>query len=260
MSVRRISRSLYSSIAAALIICAPYAASAPQESQFDLRDLSGVWWVDAPGPEKLFDRAKNGDAGKCQTCHISEHAVPEPPLTLWARQHLMIQPKMGECNPIGVPAQFWYAQQYPFEFVVTPKQIFQFFEKQNEWRVIQLNRGHPKDLLRTSMGDSVGKWEGNILVVDTTGYNGRNLIEPVGVGHRMSPAFHLLERWQRVSANELELDVTYYDEMAWGSKPWRGLRKKFILQPKMELLQTPCSPEANKKFDDRFANPSIPPF
>lgn len=265
MFVRRIRCSLCSSVAAALLISAPFAASAPKESQFDYRDLSGVWWVDAPGPDKLFDRAKNGDAGKCQTCHISEHTIPEPPLTLWARQHLMIQPqmiqtKMGECNPIGVPAQFWYTQLYPFEFVAAPGRIFQFFEKQNEWRVIQLNRGHPKALLPTSMGDSVAKWEGNILVVDTIGYNGRNPIEPVGVDHRMSPAFHLVERWQRVSANQIELDATYYDAMAWGSQPWVGLKKKFMLQPKMELLQTPCSPESNKKFDDRFANPSVPPL
>jgi hypothetical protein len=243
---------LGTSVAAALIICAPYVASAQQESQFDPRDLSGVWWVDAPGPEKLFERAKNGDAGKCETCHISEHTVPEPPLTLWAHRHLVTQPKMGECNPIGLPAQFWYTQLYPFEFVVTPGRIFQFFEKQNEWRVIRLNRGHPKDLVPTDMGDSVGKWEGNVLVIDTVGYNGQNLIEPVGVDHRMSAAFHLVERWQRVSASELELDATYYDEMAWGSQPWGGLEKKFLLQPKMELLETPCSPEANKKFDDRF--------
>src|SRR5438309_3790839 len=185
MFVRWICRSLYSSLVAALIISAPFAASAPKEGQFDYRDLSGVWWVDAPGPDKLLDRAKNGDAGKCQTCHISEHTVPEPPLTLWARQHLMVHPQMsetemGECNPIGVPAQFWYTQLYPFEFVVAAGQIFQFFEKQNEWRVIRLNQGHSKDLRSTYMGDSVGEWEGDILVVDTIGYNGQNLIEPVG--------------------------------------------------------------------------------
>ena len=259
LSVRRIYCWLYSGIAAALIVCAPFMASAQKESQFDYRDLSGVWWVDAPGPDKLFERAKNGDAGKCQTCHVSEHAVPEPPLTLWARQHLMIQPKMGECKPIGVPAQFWYTQLYPFEFVATPGRIFQFFEKQDEWRVIRLDPGHPKDLHPTYMGDSVGKWEGNILVVDTVGYDGQALIEPVGVDHRMSPAFRLVERWQRVSANELDLDATYYDEMAWASQPWSGLKKKFILQPKMELLHTPCSPEANRKFDDQFAHPGVSP-
>jgi hypothetical protein len=260
MRVRRICRPLYLFITAALLICSASAALMAQEREFNPNDLSGVWWVDAPGPEKLLERAKNGDAGKCQTCHISEHTVPEPPLTFWAQQHLMIQPKMHECEAIGVPAQFWYTQLYPFEFVVSAGRIFQFFEKQNEWRAIRLNRGHPKDRLPTHMGDSVGKWEGNILVVDTIGYDTQNLIEPVGVNHRMSPAFHLVERWQRVSANELELNATYYDQMAWGSKPWGGLKKKFILQPKMELLQVPCSPEANKKFDDRFANPGAPPF
>lgn len=258
MSVRGICCSVCSSMAAALFFSGCHAPSAPQQSQFNPRDLSGVWWVDTPGPEKLFDRAKNGDAGKCQTCHISEHTVPEPPLTSWAHQHLMIRPKMGDCNPIGVPGQFWYTQLYPFEFVVTPGRIFQFFEKQNEWRVIRLNREHPKDLRPSDMGHSVGNWEGNVLVVDTIGYNGQNLIEPVGVDHRMSPAFHLVERWQRVSANELELNATYYDEMAWGTEPWGGLKKKFILQPEMGLLETPCSPEANKKFDDRFTNPSVP--
>ena len=258
MSVRRICRSLCKIVAAALLFCVPGAASQPKASQFDPRDLSGVWWVDAPGPEKLFERAANRDAGKCQTCHISEHTVPEPPLTAWARQHLTIQTKMGGCRPIGVPAQFWYTQMYPFEVVVTPARIFQFFEKQNEWRVIWLNRGHPKDPLPTYMGDSVGKWEGDILLIDTIGFNGENLIEPVGVDHRMSPTFHLVERWQRVSANELELNATYYDEMAWGSEPWGGLKKKFVLQPKMELIQTPCSTEANRKFDERFANLGVP--
>ena len=258
MSVRRFSFSLCGSVAVALILCVLCAAAEPAESQFDPRDVSGVWWVNAPGPEKLFARAANGDAGKCQTCHLSEHTVPEPPLTAWARQHLTIHPAMGGCNPIGVPAQFWYAQMYPFEFVSSTGRIFQFFEKQNEWRVIRLNRGHPKHLSPSHMGDSTAKWEGNSLVIDTRGFNGQNLIEPVGVDHRMSPAFHLVERWQRVGANELELDVTYYDEMAWGSKSWGGLKKKFVLQPKLELLHAPCSPEANKKFDERFANLRVP--
>ena len=264
MCVWKIWSFLGGTLVAAFIIATPYLTASTKEIQFDRQDLSGVWWVDDPGPQKLFDRAKNGDAGKCTTCHISEHTVPEPPLTLWARQHLMIQPKMqteglgDQCEPVGLPAQFWYTQLYPFEFVVTSDRIFQFFEKENEWRAIWLNRGHPKDLFPTHMGDSVGRWEGNVLVVDTIGFT-QNLIEPVGVDHRMSPVFHLIERWERVSANELNLDATYYDEMAWGSEPWGGLKKKFILQSKTELHQGTCSPAENKKFDDRFLNPGVLP-
>lgn len=261
--VRETWYSLFGVLTAAFILAAPYAKPSTKVSQFDRRDLSGVWWVDDPGPQKLFDRAKNGDAGKCETCHISEHTVAEPPLTPWAYEHLTVQLKMTDelsdkCEPVGLPAQFWYTQLYPFEFVVTPGRIFQFFEKRNEWRTIWLNRGHPRDPFPTHMGDSVGKWDGNVLVIDTIGFT-QNVIEPVGVNHLMSPGFRLVERWERVSANELDLDATYYDEKAWGSEPWGGLKKKFVLQSGTEIHQGTCSPEENKKFDDRFLNPAVPP-
>jgi hypothetical protein len=250
-------------------VSAPLLASGlsnRKESQFNPHDLSGVWWVPDPGPDKLMDRGKNGDAGKCETCHISEHTVAEPPLTPWAHQHMMIQPVMPGvmapaldiCYPLGVPAQFWYTQLFPFEIIVTRDRIFQFFEKQYEWRVIWLDRNHPKGLSPPYMGDSVGIWEGNTLVVDTKGYSGGNLIEPVGVLHRMSDAFHLVEKWQRVSPNQLDLDITYYDEKVWGDKPWGGLHKEFILQPHMELMESPCSPEEDKKFDEQFSKASGP--
>jgi hypothetical protein len=75
----------------------------------------------------------------------------------------------------------------------------------------------------------------------------------------MSLAFHIVERWRRVSATELELEATYYDEMAWGNKPWASLKKTFLLQPKMKLFESLCSPSENKKFGDQFLNPSVMP-
>jgi hypothetical protein len=235
------------------------AASAKSQSQIDPHDISGVWWVNAPGPDTLLERGKKGDASKCETCHISEHAEPEPPLTSWATSHLMIPTPsampspVDTCDPIGVPAQYWFTQLYPFEFVVTPDRIFQFFEKQHEWREIRMNSTHPARLRPSYMGDAVARWVGNILVVDTVGFDGRQ-IEPVGVNHRMSPAFQLVERWQRVSATELELDAAFYDQMAWGSKPWAGLKKTFLLQPKRRLFESLCSPSESKKFGDQFLN------
>jgi len=249
-----------------------------EQVPFDPHDLSGVWWVDQPGPDVIFARAKNGDAGKCQTCHPSEHAVPEPPLTAWARENLVFAgdrfhgtlekpagsafpsaiSKRNNCDPIAVPAQFWYTQLYPFEFVVTADRILQFFEKQNEWRVIWMKRGHPKDVQPTYMGDSVGKWEGDTLVVDTTGYNGKDLIEPAGVDHLMSDSFHLLERWRRTSSGKMDLEVTYYDPKVWGDKPWGGLKKQFLLQRNLQLMEAFCTAEDNARFDE-FVKPLLPP-
>jgi hypothetical protein len=229
------------------------------------RDLSGVWWVDDPGPEKLLARGRNRDVSKCETCHVPEHTEAEPPLTPWAKEHLIIandtyyatagkptdsgdsHPRMAsrhDCEPVSPPSQFWYTQLSPFEFVVTPDRIFQFFENQSEWRAIWMNRNHPKELEPTYMGDSVGKWDGNTLVIDTIGFNGKDLVEPVGVNHLMSDAFHLVERWRRVDANRLELDVTYYDPKAWGDKSWGGLKKEFVLQANSQLMEGYCEGDA----------------
>jgi hypothetical protein len=256
------------------------AGPPPQTESFNPRDFSGVWWVADPGPEKLMARGRQGDAGKCQTCHISDHTMPEPPLTPWAQQHLLIPEKMpdaaphppananratkppnqrGDCDPIGVPAQFWYTQLAPFEFVATPDRIFQFFETHREWRAIWLNRDHPPSPDPTYMGDSVGKWAGNALVVDTIGYNGKDMVEPVGVTHLMSDAFHLVERWQRISPTKIQLDATYYDPKAWGRKPWSGLKLEFVLQPTLHIEESYCSPEENAKFEERFMKPAAEP-
>jgi hypothetical protein len=242
---------------------------------FDPHTLSGVWWVKDPDPQRILERGKHGDASKCQTCHLSLHNnVAEPSLTPWAKAQLTISGqgshdspsakhdaametmRTGNCDPIGVPAQFWYAQFAPFEFVVTRDRIYQFFETQHEYRVIRMNKSHPKHLRSTYMGDSVGIWDGDTLVVDTIGYNGKDEIEPVGVRHLMSDSFHLVERWRRVTSEEIELNATYHDPKIWGDKPWGGLHMEFFLQHDMQLEESFCSMEENKKFEETVTNPS----
>ncbi len=81
------------------------------------------------------------------------------------------------CEPLGVPVQFNGTHYYPFHFIVLPDRIYQLFEKQLERRTIWLNRDHRSDLFPSYFGDSVGKWEGNTLVVDTIGFNGEALVD-----------------------------------------------------------------------------------
>ena len=76
----------------------------------------------------------------------------------------------------------------------------------------------------------------------TIGFNGKDLVEPVGVNHLMSDAFHLVERWRRVDANRLELDVTYYDPKAWAIS--RGRPKEFVLQANSQLMEGYCEGDA----------------
>ena len=67
------------------------------------------------------------------------------------------------------------------------------------------------------MGDSVGRWEGDTLVIDTVGLTDRTWLDDHG--NRHSDALHVIERWRRISANELWYEATI-DDPKFYTEPW----------------------------------------
>ena len=221
-------------------------------TSFDPRDLSGVWRLPMKGPK---------------TSLLFRSTEPEPPLTDWGQQHMFpggithgAHPVpsghfAGEnCEPIAVPAQFAYLRFYPFENIQTPDRIHQVFELHREWRDIWIGAEHPKDLSPTYMGDSIGHWDGNTLVVDTVGYNGKDWITE-DVGHPMSNQFHLVERYTRLDHDTLKLEMTFYDPKNWGDKPWGGFTRVLKLQSD-HLQEWICVPEVDEKFNEKIMKPT----
>ena len=255
-------------------------AAAKQDGKFDPHNLNGSW-ISTQGPGGVGDN----------------NPIPEPPLTPWAKEHLLIQggishaglnatskgvPSSGSlpegavaydangvptnlpgghfpgenCEPQGVPVQFNFTVFYPFQFILLPDRIYQMFEDHREWRTIWLNRDHPKSLFPSYFGDSVAKWEGNTLVVDTIGYNGRLWISE-NIGHKMSDAFRLVERYHLLDSTHLELEMTYYDPTAWGDKAWPGWKKEFNLDSKGDSLQENiCDPAHSREYDNVVLDPA----
>ena len=112
-----------------------------------------------------------------------------------------------------------------------------YYEFQHLVRQIHTDgREHPKDLVPTWMGDSIGKWEGDTLVVDTTGFNEQTWIDNTGRPH--SDALHVVERLRRVSPGVLQLDITIDDLKAY-VKPWMTQRL-FDLKPGWEISESIC--------------------
>ncbi len=68
------------------------------------------------------------------------------------------------------------------------------FEQSNWFHVVAMARDHPKPLDPTWFGDSVGKWDGDTLVIDTIGFNGKTRLDTVG--HPHSDQMHIVERLQ----------------------------------------------------------------
>jgi hypothetical protein len=90
------------------------------------------------------------------------------------------------------------------------------------WRVIYMDgRPHPTgdDLNPSYLGHSVGHWEGDVLVVDTVGFNEKFWMNRAGLPH--TDALHLTERISRPDFNTLRYEATIDDPKAY-TRPWPG--------------------------------------
>jgi hypothetical protein len=87
------------------------------------------------------------------------------------------------------------------------------------------------------LGYSVGKWDGDALVVETSGFNGKTWLDQLG--HPATEALHVTERFRRTDFGHLELQVTINDPKAY-TKPWTVL-ERFQLLPDTDLLEFVCN-------------------
>jgi hypothetical protein len=115
------------------------------------------------------------------------------------------------CQPVG-PFRMMAKEQTKIELVQLSAMIVMLFEDLSHgmMRNIYLKRGHPTRLEETWLGDSVGRWEGDTLVVDTVGFNDKTWLNEEGAQH--SDALHLTERIHPVLRGQyLEYRMTAVD-------------------------------------------------
>jgi hypothetical protein len=98
------------------------------------------------------------------------------------------------------------------------------------------------------MGDSIGTWEGDTLVVDSIGFNDKTWLDRGG--HPHSDQLHVTERLRRTDQNTLQIAVTMEDPKAY-TKPWGGTMT-FGLRPKWNISEMIC--EDNVNFDSFLKN------
>jgi hypothetical protein len=120
------------------------------------------------------------------------------------------------CLPPGVP-RATIVGLFPMQIVQTPQQIVMLYEYMNVFRVIPLNAKHPDDLEPSYMGDSVGHWEGDTLIVDVTGFNDKTWL--IGAGTFHSEKLHVVERYTPTDYDTIQYDVTMEDPEVL-TKPW----------------------------------------
>ena len=130
------------------------------------------------------------------------------------------------CLTRGVPGSMFPAgYNNAYRFIQTPDAVIILYEMIHDVRVIPItDRPHLDDRVRLWMGDARARWEDDTLVVETANFNDRGMIASSGGGGRMkgipvSEALHVVERFTRVSEDELLWEVTVEDPEVYEG-PW----------------------------------------
>jgi hypothetical protein len=127
-----------------------------------------------------------------------------------------------------------------WKIIQTPGMIAVLYEAYNHYRQIFLDgRPLPKPTQPAYLGYSVGRWEGETLVVDTTGFNDVGWLDDGG--HPQTEALHVTERLRRRDFGHMDLQLTIDDPKAY-TKPW-GPTLRLNFQPDDELMESICENE-----------------
>ena len=139
------------------------------------------------------------------------------PFQPWAREKAQeflnmrsINDPTSRCLP-GPSPRSNSVSLFPIQFIQTPQQIVILYEYFNVFRLIPLDqKSHPDDLEPSFLGHSIGRWEGNTLVVDIVGFNDKGWVLSGGVFH--SDALHITERYTRVDYDTIHYEATIEDK------------------------------------------------
>ena len=219
-------------------------------------DLNGIWqalntanWdledhVAAPGPIMELGAAYAVPPGLGV---VEGGSIPYQP---WAAEkkkqnfanRLKLDPEV-KCFLTGVPRALY--MPYPFQIVQGQEWILMKFEYAGGLRTIYMTN-HQEAPADTWMGWSNGRWEGDTLVVDTTGFIEKDTLSHLDTrwldraGNFHSGALHVVERFTRVSADRLHYEVTLEDPKVF-TRPWKISMPLYRrAEPNVRLLEYGC--------------------
>ena len=200
-------------------------------------DLNGVWQPgsDRPGTWEEANKGVGVPEPGSRGTRVTRGGPP--PYQPWAAKKVQeslslrrADEPVARCIPqLDMPG----IALYPIQFVQNPNTIVILIEPRHNFRLIPLNAKHPDDLEPAYVGDSVGRWEGDTLVVDVTGF--KEQMSGVSIH---SDAYHVVERFTRVDYNTIDYEATVEDSKVL-TKPFT-IHSKIMLRPGTRIQEYVC--------------------
>ncbi len=227
-------------------------------------DMTGVW---QGGSNRIgtWEDTNTGSGPLGESGPITPYAVmgrqPPPPYkpefaakVLESYNKRGVDEPMVRCLPPGVPRTTLMGL-FPMQIVQTPTTVVMLFEVFHLFRIIPIDGKHPDDLDPSYMGDSVGHWEGDTLVVDVTGFNDKTWLSGVGTVH--SEKLHVVEKFTRVDENTIVYEDTVEDPVVL-TGPWTR-HGTIMLRPGMRLREYECveNNQDMQRYEELLKTPSV---
>ena len=210
-------------------------------------DVSGVWRAErAPlseiasvlGSETASQQIDVSEVGKYYINAFWDIKSEEEPLRPEAKA--ILKQRSGapdptiRCLPAGIPGGLFI---YAFKIIQTPREIVMLPESGDQPRQIYMDgRSLPVDPQPSWSGYSVAKWQGDALVVETTGFNEDSWLD--GFGHPRSETMRVMETYRRRDFGHMDLEVKIEDPKYY-TRPF-GFKTKLDLIADSDILEYVC--------------------
>lgn len=202
--------------------------------------MSGFFQADAGGANWGFEPHSEPftPGGRGVLIDPPEKKLPYQP---WAQAERTdrIRPERGyddptaHCFVAGVPRSMYVPA--PFHILQTPTHVV-FLHERMSWRTVRLNdQSHLPDTIRLWQGDSIGRWVGDTLIVETKNLNGKAWLNEVG--DIVSHAETVVERFTPVDADTINYEATVTDPVVY-TRPWTIAMP--LKRQRSELLEVAC--------------------
>jgi hypothetical protein len=224
--------------------------SAPAPRLYGKPDLSGLWHAErTPVSEFVRVLGPGMPAIQPDLNDVTKHVInvlwdvppgeqllrPEAAALLAQRQKSGRDFQSAYCQPSSIPATLFILN---FKMVQAPGEIVVLAGNGDPPRQIYIDgRSLPKDAEPSWMGSSVGRWQGDTLVVETTGFKETAWLD--GFGHPRSEAMHITERYRRRDFGHMDLEVTF-DDPTYYTRPF-GLKTTLTLIADSDVLEYVCT-------------------
>jgi len=187
-------------------------------------DLQGIW--------------ETRNAASFDVTEVAvDHEIPYLPDALAREEKGPRVDPIIHCMMPGVPRITY--MPFPIQILQKPGVVVFMYEYLHNQRIIPTNSRAHLDGIDFGMGDSVGHWEGDTLVVDVTDFNDKTWLD--SARHTHSDALHVVERYARSGPNTIRYEATIEDPKTY-SKPWKIMMPLHLNnEPGFELREQECT-------------------